>query len=122
MPAPRSILIDIHDRGLNPNVAHKSVDANGRIKASVEVSPEQKPEPGARAKKTQAKHVKQTEAEPKAEVADKAPTTASGEAAVAEVTNEGAGSVEHKQQEEAVLETPATASRGRGKRVPPSNA
>jgi hypothetical protein len=107
MPAPRSILIDIHDRGLNPQTAHKSVDSSGRIKVSVkeDVKPEPVPEPVVEKPKASAKTASQEES---------LKTEASGEATVdAVVSNEGAGSVEHSKQEEAVSETPAAPRRGK---------
>lgn len=48
MPAPRSILIDIHDRKLNPRDAHAALDASGRIKRSTPARTEDpNPEPEA---------------------------------------------------------------------------
>lgn len=112
MPAPRSVLIDIHDRGLNPQVAHKSVDSGGRIKGSVVTDEKPAPTPEV-AKETPVKTGKNTSHK------DVTTTVASGEVTAEVVSNEGAGSVEHKQQEEAVVETPATSRR---KRHTPSNA
>jgi len=40
MPAPKSVLRDIHDRKLNPNVAHTSVDSSGRIRSKDSIQPE----------------------------------------------------------------------------------
>lgn len=98
MPAPKAVLRDIHDLGLNPKVAHKSVDSNGRIKPpakAVEVLPAVEP------------------------IADKAPE-ASKAPAVTKVTkasdevlpevavsSEGAGIVEHQQEEVTASEAPA---------------
>lgn len=112
MPAPRSILIDIHERGLNPQVAYKSVDSAGRIKVSVkeDVMPELAPEPVVEKPKASEK----TERKNKTQK-----TEVSGEAPVEAVSNEGAGSVEHSKQEEAVSETPAAPRRG--KRTAPAS-
>lgn len=46
MPSPKSILADIHDRGLSHEVAHRAVDSTGRIRgASVAVDDVSQEEP-----------------------------------------------------------------------------
>lgn len=37
MPAPRAVLIDIANKGLDPKVAYKNLDKNGSLKENIEV-------------------------------------------------------------------------------------
>lgn len=116
MPAPRSILIDIHERGLNPQVAYKSVDSSGRIKPkTADGTHELVPESEAKTNPvTKEKPIKPT----KKVAEDVTQTVASGEETVEVVSDEGAGSVEPKHEEEVAVETPV--ARPRGKRNTPS--
>ncbi len=92
MPAPRSILIDIHERGLDHEVAHKSVDSSGRLKLSVNKTDDVVMPTGLNP-------------EPEIEIVieQKVPNALrklSTESTFEdEKANEGAGSVEHKQAE-----------------------
>jgi hypothetical protein len=105
MPAPRSILIDIHDRGLDPKVAHKSVDSNGRIKVNQTI--DTKSEQNYVRKQKTLKSTRKAEPKDETQTVDVSPETSTEI-----VSNEGAGSVEHKQQE-AVAEAPTTTRRSK---------
>lgn len=95
MPAPRSVLIDIHDKGLDPQVAHKSIDSAGRIKsAGVTNVPEDTQSltavPEKDVKKANKKFSKHQ---------DEASTAVADETNVDVMSDQGAGIVEHKQEE-----------------------
>lgn len=95
MPAPKAVLRDIHDLGLNPKVAHKSIDSNGRIKQPVKAEPTLPKVKPTKEKQSKDKAPKaSTEASVVTDV-----TVASDEAtSKADVSSEGAGIVEHEKE------------------------
>lgn len=89
MPAPKSILIDIHERGLDPTVPHKAIGSDGRIKAAVSVATADEKPKAVKPKTKPSSSPKETKSEVKLD-----------ESAVNEtlVKAEGVGSVESEQK------------------------